>query len=245
MLETTTVNSIAGITNVGLCARAMDRAIHRSTHLPGMAAFYGPSGYGKSVAAAFTANRHRAYYVQCQSRWTSKALRVAILKEMGLQPAKTIYEMTDQIAEELVRSQRPLIIDEMDYLVDRKMVNDIRDIYEASQAPILMIGEEQMPNKLMKWERFHGRVLEFVPAQPASKDDVAQLARIYANGITIAEDLQHKIMQVSAGSVRRVCVNLDTIRQHCASQGKNEIDLKEWGDRTLFTGQPPRRRIAA
>nr|WP_249123784.1 ATP-binding protein [Pseudomonas aeruginosa] len=71
--------------------------------------------------------------------------------------------MADQIAEELAASGRPLIIDEMDHLVAAGQVELIRDLYESSQASILLIGEEMLPTKLKKYERFHGRVLSWVP----------------------------------------------------------------------------------
>lgn len=56
--------------------------------------------------------------------------------------------MMDQIGEELSLSQRPLIIDEADFLVQKRMIEVVRDIYESSQATIILIGEEAMPVKL-------------------------------------------------------------------------------------------------
>ncbi|MEN1522998.1 hypothetical protein AAIH38_36195, partial [Pseudomonas aeruginosa] len=72
--------------------------------------FYGPTGFGKSVSAAWVANRRRAYYVQAKSVWTRKHTLKSILGEMGIKPGATLPEMADQIAEELAASGRPLII---------------------------------------------------------------------------------------------------------------------------------------
>ncbi len=149
----------APLQNVALCNTAMERALHRPGHLPGLVAFYGPSGWGKSTAAAYVADRHRAYYVECKSTWTKKALLLAILTEMGVAPA----HLPDG-RPQLVLSQRPLIIDEMDHIVSKKAVEVIRDIYEGSNAAILLIGEETMPAKLREWERFHNRMLSSGPA---------------------------------------------------------------------------------
>ncbi|WP_207214001.1 hypothetical protein [Solidesulfovibrio carbinolicus] len=57
---------------------------------------------------------------------------------------------------------RPLIIDEMDHVVERNAVELVRDLYEASRAAILLIGEKALPGKLAQWERFHGRILDWV-----------------------------------------------------------------------------------
>ncbi|OED43587.1 hypothetical protein ACH42_09755 [Endozoicomonas sp. (ex Bugula neritina AB1)] len=235
------VFSIAGITNVGLCARAMERVINRNPALPGIATFTGPSGSGKSFSASYVANRFRAYYVECKSTWTRKAFLLAVLQEMGIDPVGDMTNMMNQIGEELVLSQRPLIVDEMDYLVGKKAVEVVRDIHMISDAPILLIGEENMLNKLMKWERFHNRILEPVLAEKASLVDVKELAKIYARGINVDVSLLKELQQASAANVRRICVNLDRIREYCRSQGVSAID-KTGFKQPFFTGEPPRRR---
>ena len=161
---------------------------------------------------------------------------------MGIDPAKTINKMMDQVAQELAISNRPLIVDEMDHLVHKKSVEIIRDIYESSGAPILLIGEERLPHKLMEWERFHGRILEWVQAQPAGTDDARELAALFASEITIADDLLGEVSRISSGSVRRICVNIDLIKRESRKLGKTEIDRSVWGNRPLHTGQPPKMR---
>ncbi len=222
---------------------ALTRAMERSAHLPGLVTFYGPSGWGKSTAAGYVANRYRAYYVEAKSAWTRKALLLAICREMGIEPAKTIYDLTDQVSEQLALSGRPLIVDEMDHIVEKNAVEVIRDLYEGSNAAILLIGEERLPNKLKAWERFHGRMLDWVAAQPASLEDAEQLARLYCPGLAIADDLLGHIHNLSEGSARRICINVDKVREAAAKEGWEEVDITRWGDRELFTGTPRPRRI--
>lgn len=237
------VNGIADITNLSLCDVALERAISRTSSLPGMVCMYGPSGFGKSVSATHVANRRRAYYVQAKSVWTKKATLKAILQEMGMRPLLTIPDMLDQAAEELAKSGRPLIIDEMDHLVDKKAVELIRDLYEASQAAILLIGEEQLPNKLKKYERFHGRILAWVPAQPVTLEDAKKLTPLYAPFVEITEDLLAHIVKLSAGSVRRVAVNMEMIQEEANATGWSSVNKATWGKRELYTGEAPKRRL--
>ncbi|MCO8326840.1 ATP-binding protein [Burkholderia cenocepacia] len=237
------VGGVAQITNLNLCNIAIERAVSRSANLPGLVCFYGPSGYGKSMAANFVANERRAYYVQAKSVWTKKHFLKAVLFEMGIKPAGTIPEMADQVAEELASSGRPLIIDEMDHLVDRNAVELVRDLYESSQATILMIGEEALPAKLKKWERMHGRVMAWVPAQPVTIDDARKLASLYSRHVNVADDLLTRLVELSHGSVRRVCVNLERIQEESLKAGKDAIDLAQWGKRELYTGEAPKRRV--
>lgn len=243
MTKSEEFNTVAPLTNVGLAMSALERAIDRSYHLPGMVVYYGPSGYGKSISATYTANNLRAYHVECKSTWAKGALLDAILKEMGIEPKSRLADKTEQISEELVLSQRPLIIDEMDHIVDKKAVEVIRDIYEGSQAAMLLIGEEKLPAKLKRWERFHGRVLDWVPAQPASMSDAKHLRKIYTRGMDVADDLLAEVHRVSRGSVRRICVNLDRIRETADVEGWQSVNKATWANRELYTGEAPHRRL--
>lgn len=240
-----TAPGLAQIANLGLCDIALERAVSRTASLPGLVCFYGPSGYGKSSAAAWVANARRAYYVQARSVWSKKHTLKAILAEMGIKAGGTIAEMADQVAEELATSGRPLIIDEMDHLVDRGAVELVRDIYEASQAAILLIGEEMLPTKLKKFERFHGRVLSWVPAQPVTLEDARNLVPVYSGRVNIAEDLLAHVVTMAHGSVRRVAVNLELLAENALTHGQAGLalaDLKRLGIE-LYTGEAPKRRV--
>ncbi|MFZ5428079.1 MAG: AAA family ATPase [Thermodesulfobacteriota bacterium] len=235
---------VARLANVGLCLSALDKARDRPAHLPGLVTFSGPSGWGKSTAAAGVATLRRAYYVEAKSYWSKKAFIEALLKEMGITPrGRTISAMAEEVSEQLAKSKRPLIIDEFDHIVDKNAVELVRDLYEGSGAAILLIGEEQLPAKLERWERFHGRVLDWVQAQPASMEDAAALRDLYCT-VAVADDLLAHLVDLAKGSVRRICVNLERIQDTARNEGLDRVDMDAWGGRPLFTGQAPRRRAA-
>lgn len=238
------VSRIVPLTNVGLLAAAIDRAMLRPVGLPGLVVTYGPSGYGKTAAAAFAANQHRAYYVECRDSWTKKAFLTAVLREMALIPARTLSEMVDQVAEQLSRSGRPLIVDDVQYLLDKSAANVLTDLYNASQGTIVLIGEERVPASLMKLERLHNRVLEWVPAQPASLDDMRDLAAATYPNLRIADDLLDDLRRQVRGCLRRIAVNLYRVNTEAQALGTNIIDLATWGKRGWFTGEAPARRTA-
>jgi hypothetical protein len=237
-----TASSIAPLRNVVLLVELVERVQERSPNLPGMASFFGRSGTGKSCAAMFAANKYRAYHVQVKSVWTRKKLCTSILREMGISvTVNTVADMVDQIGEQLSLSRRPLLIDEADYLVKSGMIEVIRDIYESSQASVILIGEEGLPNALRRWERVHGRMLDWIPAQPASLSDSKHLAKLYCPGVTIDEALLDAAHRKAGGSVRRVCVNLDRIRERAATSGLKAISLKEFEEAEFFDGNPAGR----
>ncbi len=236
------MSQTAQIYNLELVRTATERLVGRTAGLPGLAAMYGPAGYGKTTAAGAVANENRSYFVQLRSAWTRKTLLEKILVEMSIKPAGTLSDLLDQIAAQLAASGRMLILDEFDYATrSDSMVELIRDIYEASQSTILLLGEEMLPQKLKRWERFHSRVLSWIPAQPVSLADAALLAPIYAPDVTVCEDLLDHMVRNSGGSVRRVCVNLANVADAAAMEGWARAGLREWADRPLYTGEAPRR----
>ena len=246
-LGSTVNGGTAPLLNVRLCLEALQAASNRPAHLPGIVCMYGPSGYGKSTAAAYVATRTDAYYVECRSTWTKKAFLQAILHTMDIrpkaakEPARTIYGMVDQAAGVLAAG-RPLIVDEMDYLVDKNAVEIVKDLYESSRAPILIIGEERLPGKLEAWERLHGRVMYWVQAQAADMADAAALRTMYCDRVQVADDLLALVVEAAKGSVRRICVNLERIQAEALADGLDVVDRAAWGNRTLFTGEAPMRR---
>lgn len=236
-------NSIAGITNVALCNQTLERAIQRANGLPGLVVFHGHSGLGKSFAASHAANRHNAFFVQCKSTWTRKAFLEAIAKDMGIQPAKTLSELSEQVSEELMLSERPLIIDEADHMANNDRIFMVMDLFESSQAAIMLIGEERLPQKLSKYEKIHNRILEWAPAQRCEMHDVIELAKIYAKGVEIETSLLENLHSATRGVTRRICVNLDAIRQFARSEGTDTVTTANY-DKPFFTGQAPRGRAA-
>ena len=237
------VNQTASIANLDMVAVAMEKLTGRVQGLPGMGVLYGPPGYGKTVAASAIALATRGYYVQMRSAWSRKTLLEKIIFEMGAKPSGTIPVLLDQICEQLATSGRPLLIDEVDFaLRSDAMVELVRDIYEGSQGTILLVGEELLPQRLKKWERFHSRVMAWIPALPVSLDDARLLAPIYCPRVVIDDGLLARVVELAHGSVRRVCVNLTRIHEEAMTRAEEVMTLESWGKGEFYTGEAPRAR---
>ena len=238
-------SSIAQIRNISQCYEAVKRTMERNPLLPGISAFYGPSGFGKSTAANFVATKTNAFYVQVKSTYTKKAFLQALLREMSIPYPATLSEMMELATSELAKSGRPLIIDEFDHLVQGNKVEIIRDLYEGRQGTFLIIGEEMLARKLEKWERFHGRILNWVPALPADINDVTLLASIYAPKIEIDEPVLEQLLAQVRGSTRRVSTNLEMLNEKALEAGTPHITkhvLKELLLDGFVTGESPKPR---
>jgi hypothetical protein len=239
------VNGIAQTGNLALCGIALQRALDRSSHLPGLVGFYGPTGWGKSVSANYIANANRAYYIQAKSYWTKKHFLKSMLFEMGIdtEVKRTVPEMADLVSEELAASNRPLIIDEMDHIEAKGLVDIVRDIYESSQAAILFIGEEAIRGKLKDWKQFSGRVLDWIEAQPGNLVDARKLAELYCLHVKVEDDLLEDAVNHTRGSIRDICKNLANIQEYALNQGLEVANRQNCAGLKLINGDVPRRRI--
>ncbi len=231
----------APLRNLQEASKALEQAIARPSMLPGIVCLYGRSGYGKSVAAAYCANRFKGVLVECRSTYTAKSLMAAICQEAGLPTARTLAGLQDQLIEELALSRRPLIVDEVDHIVEGKTLQIIRDLHDASGCAVLLIGEENLANKLKRTERFHNRVLSWVLAQPANDRDVETLIRFYCPDVEIDDALVKRMLRDCGPVIRRISINLYQFREFARAQGVKRLTESEWGRRPFFTGEPPRR----
>ena len=220
----------------------VDRVQNRAFGLPGLGVFYGFSGYGKSIAATYGANHFHAYCVQVKSVWTPKKLCQAILLDLGQKPRSSLADMVEQVSEHLARYDRPLIIDDAHDLVKKGMIEVVKDIHESSGAPIILVGEEMLPQNLQASERVHGRVLEWVAALPGTVSDVRLLAPIYCPGVALDSEMADLILAASAGSIRRICVNLSTVHQAALREGRDSISGEGWSAASFHTGIAPAPR---
>lgn len=238
------MSRLAPLKNVQFFTETLNRVVNGDPMLPNMSTFSGYSGYGKTQSAIYARHKFNAVYVEVGDSWAKSDFCDAILNELGTPTKGTIGKKTNKIIEELVMQDRPLIIDEFDIWVDKKHLNIVREINDKSNAPMVLIGEELLPQKLEKNERFHNRILEFAQAQPADQSDIVLLAQMYCTGVDLEDDLIHAIHKVTQGRVRRIASNLSRIKEHAKITGQTKISLSDFGADNIITGQSPKRRAA-
>lgn len=232
---------VVPIAALDLVSVTVEKLINRHAGLPGIGVLYGPPGRGKSMAAGAMVMAYRAYYIQVASAWRVKPMLQKILLEMGVaipKKCRTEADLLDLVSGQLAASRRPLILDEADRLVAKEaMIETVRDIFEMSRAPILLVGSDDLRTELRNYPTTHSRVRSWVPAQPVSLADAAKLATVYAPGIQIADDLLEEIVARVAGSVRYTCVNLERVLDEAMVMGEDVMDLARWGDRPIYNDE--------
>lgn len=244
---TTVTNGVKGqvpLKNVASFMALAVRLIEREPHLPNIGVCHGPSGYGKTYASIYVQNRTRAIRVEVGESWTRKTFLKSLLFELGVQARGTISDMAEQ-AKALLGDdpRRPLIIDEADNLVAKNMVELVREIGDVAGCPVILIGEERLPAKLVTIERVHNRVLDWMPAQPCDAEDTAALASALCPKVTVAPDLLEEIRRQSDGRARRIVVNLARVTELARNRGLARVDRAAWGTAAFYTSRPPQPRV--
>lgn len=239
----------APIKNVASCLAVVRSLQTRQPLQPNLGVFAGFSGYGKSVAALYCQNKTGAAYVEVSDTWTRAKLMRSILSELGVyQPRGTLSDLEDEIIGLLARDpRRPLIIDEADKLIDKRMIELVRGIAKKSNVPVLLIGEELFPKKLEGVDRFRDLVLVMSYAQPCDLDDTRTLARTFYPSLSLADDLLSQAMTEADGRVRRIGNSLHAIAEFCARTGTGTLDLTLYrgGNGKFSRSHLPSRREAA
>lgn len=237
------VYGIAPLENVARLTALIDRLQNRAMGLPGLGCFHGEPGHGKTTAAIHAVTSMDAIHVECLPVGGVKGLLQMIVKEMGIrQVPRTTEALFATAGDVLAKTQRPLLIDEVDQILSDRAIELIRRLHDVSQAPVILIGEEPLPQKLQRWPRVASRVLSFVGVDPATLRDVDHLARIYAAGLSLAPDLKQAVHAASGGSLRNVATNLAYILEKARGMGISKVDLGAWGDQPFHTGAPPAPR---
>jgi DNA transposition AAA+ family ATPase len=246
MTETTTTvksGSLAPLKNVSGFMVLVSRLQNRGPHLPNLGVMYGPSGLGKSYASIFAQNKTRAVRVEVGESWNRRTFVLAILQELGCPDLRGVTADLVRRAIGLLSlySDRPLIIDEADKLVDKGLIEIVREVGEASQVPVVLIGEENLPSKLMRVERVHNRVLDWYAAQPCDSADCRLLAGIFLTGVAISDELLEQVRIKGDGRARRIVVSLSAMAEFARNRGLKTLDSRSY-EGQLFTGETPRAR---
>lgn len=230
---------LAAVKNVARFLTLVKTLIQRQEGLPGMGVFHGYSGLGKTYASIYAQNITNALRLEVGDSWTKAKFLQNLLREAGVEPRRaTIADLTEQAINALADDwDRPLFIDEADKLADKKMLELVREIHEHSQVPVLLIGEELLPEKLEKVERVHNRVLDWVPAEPCDHADALLLAKNVCPKVALSDDLIDLVVDKTKGRARRIVVNFNKIAEHARNCRETSLSPSSFDEDFFYTGE--------
>lgn len=229
-------NKMAVTKSVAALQVAYEQLEGRGHGIPGMGLVHGYTGAGKTTAVTWLVNRTRGVYVRALRTWTPNTMLAKVLAELQIQPRGRNAEMVDQITTALLESQRPLFVDEADYLLkDADMIETLRDVHDVAGVPVVMVGMEGIEKRLRARPQLAGRISHWVEFLRSDIDDARAVTDTVCE-VQVADDLLELLHGQAGGSVRNIVVGLARIEQFAKANGLTSIGADQWGGRKLFIG---------
>lgn len=234
-----------GISNIVRLAEAGKALLTSAPGLPRMGLVYSESGYGKTTALAWLATRQNGVFVRALATTTPSSLLESICKELCIAKRVKNVDAVEDIVQGLWTHNRPLFIDEADYLISQaKLIETLRDIGDLAQTPVILIGMKGIERRITERPQLYNRIAQWVEFQPATMEDTKLLAKELAE-VDIKEDLVRQLHQQAAGVLRLVVIGLARIEHVARNHNLSKIGLADWPQGTeLLLGQGPRKRLA-
>jgi hypothetical protein len=242
-------NKIAQVSNIKMVWRAEETLRTRALGVPGIGVIWGPTGFGKTTAITWLANQPRvnAVYVHAMATWTPTAMLGAIMRELDDEQRPRCAVMVDFIVRQLAREDRPLFVDEADYLTDdKKLLDTLRDLHDMSTTPLILIGMKNFQRRVTHREQIAGRVSQWLEFQPADLKDARTLCDEVCE-VKVNDELLSALHRGAGGSMRGMIVGLSRIETFARAEGLSGVSLKDWGDRpfTFSSAPKPPKLVAA
>ena len=225
--------TVAQVKNVRNLITIVEKLAKRPHGVPGVGVLWGETGFGKTTAAAYGVNRVNAVYVRAMATRSPSAMLEAILHELDEKRMSRCAAMANRIIEILATTNRPLFIDEADYLVDsKKLIETLRDLHDLSSVPLLLIGMRDFKRKVSHRKQLAGRVARWVEFGPADLED-ARIASQALIDIEVADDLLQYALDQGCGSMRGLTVGLQLIEEAGQRKKLGRMTLADWGTKPL------------
>jgi hypothetical protein len=117
------------------------------------------------------------------------------------------------------------------------MLDALRDIYDVTESPVILIGMEDFARKVQAKGKFARRITQWVEFCGIDKDDSRTLAEALCE-VKICEDLLDHVHRAARKNIGRMITGLARIEQFGKLNALETVTKKDWANRALFYDQP-------
>ena len=214
----------------------------RPMGVEGMALLWGEPGEGKSTTVAFACNTLDGIFLRANTCWTITSMLAALMLELGLPSGMRKAPMMTSAVQSLNEDPRPIFIDEADYLFKRPdMLDAMRDIYDITGSPVILIGMEEFARKVQSRGKFARRITQWVRFCGIDIEDARTLTETICS-VRIADDLLAHVHKEAKKNIGRMVTGFARIEQFGKLNTLETVTRKDWGNRELFYDQPNFKR---
>ncbi len=116
-------------------------------NIPKMALVYGEPGLGKSEIA----------------------------NELELEAYWHIDDTFNEIKKALANKSFTIIIDEVDYLIEKKSIETLRDLHDTTKCPLVLVGMGLIDKKLSRYPHLYDRIYKKLKFEQFNSDDIREI----------------------------------------------------------------------
>ena len=224
----------------------INELLNRSKGVEGQGVVWGPPGTGKTTALTLLANDFDAVYIRALGCSTVTSILGDLCRYLGGERKCRRTDMVDFIITKLTKgvagepkpAPRPIIVDEADYCIKQfDIMDSLRDIYDISGCPVILVGMEDIARRLQENGRFARRLTQWIEFRGLDLDDTALVAEACCE-VKIMPDLIEYVHAETIGNVGRIKVGLDKIEKFARANELAAVSLSDWGNRPLYFDQP-------
>lgn len=98
-----------------------------------------------------------------------------IAEEIGEEPFWYSKETFELIENHLFNNPKTIIIDEVDYLIEKKTIEVLRDIHERTGCPLVLVGMDQVDKKLSRFPHLVDRIYKKFKFETYDTNDIKKI----------------------------------------------------------------------
>lgn len=214
----------------------------RGAREAGLVIVKGVFGIGKSELTERWAADSGYVFVRAKETWTKRALLDELAEKMGLAKGGRNQEVQARIIGKVAVDMVPLIVDEADFLVrsTASLLEVLRDITDLTGTMCFLVGMEQFPMKVARYQHIASRVAKVVELETLSLTDVKTTVAAKAE-VAMDDDVIAEMHRQSRGRMRLVLNAIANVEQWAQANSWKAITLKHLDGKALcteFNGMP-------
>lgn len=144
-------------------------------NIPKMALVFGDYGLGKSETIQWWCFKNECIYVRANQGMTTRWLLSEIADELNIQSYWHIDETFKEIESALLNNKQTIIIDEIDYLIDHRVIETLRDLHDRTGCPMVLVGMNLADKKLARYPHLMDRIYKIYKFENYDKEDIMQI----------------------------------------------------------------------
>ena len=161
--------------NVKNFVSLMEEVKQLPNNIPKIILVYGEYGLGKSETIKWWTFKNDCIYVRANQGMSSRWLLSEIAEELGEEPFWHIQDTFNLVEQKLKQNPKPLIIDEVDYLVPNNVIEILRDLHDRTMCPMILVGMINIDKKLSRYPHLKDRIYKAFKFEPYDKQDIKQI----------------------------------------------------------------------